>query len=41
MLYTNNSTDILAHIIDKLVKSHFANDIEQFWRKIRNEPGEL
>ena len=25
--------------IDKLVKSHFANDIEQFWKKIRNEPG--
>ena len=25
--------------LDKLVKSHFANDIEQFWEKIRNEPG--
>jgi len=24
---------------DKLVKSHFANDIEQFWKKIQNEPG--
>jgi len=24
---------------DKLVKSHFANDIEQFWIKIQNEPG--
>jgi len=23
---------------DKLVKSPFANDIEQFWKKIRNEP---
>jgi len=25
--------------IDKLVKSHFANDIEPFWKKIQNEPG--
>jgi len=25
--------------IDKLVKSHFANDIEPFWEKIQNEPG--
>jgi len=24
---------------DRLVKSHFANDIEQFWKKIQNEPG--
>jgi len=24
---------------DKLVKSHFANDIEPFWKKIQNEPG--
>jgi len=24
---------------DKLVKSHFANGIEQFWKKIQNEPG--
>jgi len=24
---------------DKLVKSHFANDIELFWKKIQNEPG--
>jgi len=27
-------------IVDKLVKSHFANDIEQFWKKIQNEPGD-
>jgi len=25
--------------IDKLVKSHFVNDIEPFWKKIQNEPG--
>jgi len=24
---------------DKFVKSHFANDIEPFWKKIQNEPG--
>jgi len=24
---------------DELVKSHFASDIEQFWRKIQVEPG--
>jgi len=29
----------LIGILDKLVKSHFANNIEQFWKKIRNEPG--
>jgi len=25
--------------IDKLVKSHFANDIEPFWKKIHPSPG--
>jgi len=28
-----------AIIFDKFVKSHFANEIEQFWKKIQNEPG--
>jgi len=26
-------------ILDGFVKSHFANDIEQFWKKIQNQPG--
>jgi len=30
----------VSHLkVDKLVKSHFANDIEPFWKKIQNEPG--
>jgi len=41
--YTGASSDpdLAGEIynIEKLVKSHFANDIEQFGKKIQNEPG--
>jgi len=31
--------NMYATKFDELVKSHFASDIEQFWKKIQIEPG--